>query len=58
MSSNVCKGSHKGHICVLASEGRFQDTKAIADKPKFICFNWGRVAKSEKNLGNPMPLKD
>lgn len=58
MSANVCKGSHKGHVCVLASENRFEDIKAIADKPKFICFNCGRVANSGKSLCNPMPLKD
>lgn len=57
MSSKACKGNHKGHICVLASEGRFDDIKAITNKPKFICFNCGRVANLGKNLCNPMPLK-
>ena len=47
---------HLGHLCVLASEGRFDEIKRVAKDPKFICFNCGRVADSEKNLCNPMPL--
>ena len=57
MAENVCKGQHSGHICILASEGKFDQIKEITQKPKHICFNCGRVADSEKNLCNPMPLK-
>jgi hypothetical protein len=49
---------HTGHLCVLASEGRFDDIKELVDHPQFMCFNCGRVAESDKNLCNPMPLKD
>lgn len=57
MSEKKCKpGEHKGHICVLASEGRFEEIKQLLKKPKYVCFNCGRVASSEKNLCNPMPL--
>ena len=56
MNKRVCKGSHKGHLCVLASDERFEEIKGLAIKPKFICFNCGRVANSRKNLCNPMPL--
>jgi hypothetical protein len=41
---------------VLASEERFEEIKGLAAKPKFICFNCGRVANSQKNLCNPMSL--
>jgi len=58
MNKPVCKGSHKGHLCVLASEKRFEEIKALAAKPKAICFNCGRVANSRKNLCNPMPLEE
>jgi len=58
MSKTVCKGSHKGHLCVLASEERFEEIKELVTRPKFICFNCGRVANSGKNLCNPMPLKE
>jgi len=57
MNKPVCKGSHKGHLCVLASENRFEDIKGLTAKPKAICFNCGRVANSQKNLCNPMPLE-
>ena len=50
-----CK-NHKGHLCVLASEGKFEEIKNIVKSPRFVCFNCGRVADSDKNLCNPMPL--
>ncbi len=58
MNKPVCKGSHKGHLCVLASDERFEEIKALTAKPRSICFNCGRVANSPKNLCNPMPLKE
>jgi hypothetical protein len=53
----VCNGEHGGHICLLASKGLFEEIKNLTRDPKFICFNCGRVADSEKNLCNPMPNK-
>ena len=50
-------GSKKGHLCLLASEGEFEKIKTLTAKPKFICFNCGRVANSDRNLCNPMPLE-
>ena len=47
---------HPGHLCVLASEKRFEEIKELAAEPQFICFNCGRVAHSDRNLCNPMPL--
>ena len=52
----TCKGDHKGHLCVLASKGQFDKIKQLTKDPQFICFNCGRVADSDKNLCNPMPL--
>ena len=56
MGSTTCKGIHKGHLCVLVSEKRFDDIRKLVKAPKVICFNCGRVADSKKNLCNPMPL--
>ena len=57
MSEKTCKASgHKGHLCVLAGEGRFQEIVKLVKKPKYVCFNCGRVADSDKQLCNPMPL--
>ena len=50
----VCTGDHQGHICLLASQDKFEEIKALTRSPKYICFNCGRVADSEKNLCNPM----
>ncbi|MCX7029777.1 MAG: hypothetical protein NTU62_06605 [Spirochaetes bacterium] len=57
MAKPVCKGEHEGHLCVLASRGRFQEIKDLARSPKFICFNCGRVAECDANLCNPMPIE-
>ena len=48
---------HKGHLCVLASRERFDEIKQLVNDPQYMCFNCGRVADSEKNLCNPMPLR-
>ena len=56
MSENKCVGDHSGHLCVLASKEEFEKIKKLTNKPKFICFNCGRVANEECNLCNPMPL--
>lgn len=53
-----CKSGHKGHLCVLVSEQRFEEIRELVKSPKFMCFNCGRVADSRKNLCNPMPLND
>jgi hypothetical protein len=58
MAKPVCKGEHEGHLCVLASRGRFQEIKDLARSPAFICFNCGRVAECDANLCNPMPLEE
>jgi len=59
MEKKTCKGkSHKGHLCVLASEGRLDEIRELVCRPSFICFNCGRIASSKKNLCNPMPLED
>jgi hypothetical protein len=49
---------HTGHLCVLASEGRFDEIKELVKAPRFMCFNCGRIADSKRNLCNPMLLKD
>ena len=56
MKQQACKGEHEGHLCVLASKGRFREIKDMARAPRFICFNCGRVAECDVNLCNPMPI--
>ena len=56
MGREKCVGDHTGHLCVLASQEKFEKIKELIKDPGFICFNCGRVAHSEKNLCNPMPL--
>jgi len=58
MTDIKCKGEHAGHLCVLVSEKKFDEIRKLVKDPKFICFNCGRVADSEDNLCNPMPLDD
>jgi hypothetical protein len=58
MSENKCVGDHDGHLCVLASDQKIDAIKELAKEPKFICFNCGRVADSDLNLCNPMPIAD
>jgi len=49
--------NHGGHLCVLVAAAKFDEVKKLVKNPEFICFNCGRVADSEENLCNPMPLK-
>jgi len=58
MTETKCKGDHSGHLCVLVSEKRFEEIRKLVKEPRHICFNCGRVADSEKNLCNPMPLQE
>jgi len=58
MTEQVCKGDHGGHLCVLVSKKKFDEIRQLVKKPKFICFNCGRVADSDKSLCNPMPLNE
>ena len=58
MKQASCSGEHQGHLCVLASAGKFSEIKEIARAPRFICFNCGRVADCDANLCNPMPIAD
>lgn len=58
MTEQKCTGDHKGHICLLASQQKFDEIKQLTTNPRYICFNCGRVADCENNLCNPMPLKD
>ena len=57
MVETICRGEHSGHICVLASNQKFEEIKTLTQKLEFICFNCGRVADCKENLCNPMPLK-
>jgi hypothetical protein len=57
MGKNVCYGDHTGHLCVLATDEKFDEIKQLTKNPEYICFNCGRVADCEANLCNPMPLK-
>jgi len=57
MEDKGCKGDHTGHLCVLVSKEKFDDIRELVKDPKFICFNCGRVADSDRHLCNPMPLK-
>ena len=56
MNKPTCQGDHRGHLCVLVSEKRFDEIKKLVRAPKYICFNCGRVADAKQNLCNPMPL--
>ncbi|MBU4198529.1 MAG: hypothetical protein KKG09_01450 [Verrucomicrobia bacterium] len=56
MEKKICKGAHRGHLCVLASADKLDEIKKLACKPRYICFNCGRVANCGENLCNPMAL--
>jgi hypothetical protein len=56
VEKDVCKGDHTGHICLLVSENKLDKVRKLVGNPQHICFNCGRVADSDKNLCNPMPL--
>jgi hypothetical protein len=47
---------HPDHLCMLANNKKIAEIKKLMRNPKFVFFNCGRVADSNKNLCNPMPL--
>ncbi len=53
----TCNGDHQAHICMLASNDKFDEIKKLTKNPKYLCFNCGRAAESDKNLCNPMSLE-
>jgi len=58
MSDKICKGDHKGHLCVLVSMNKMDEVKELVKNPKYICFNCGRSAACAEHLCNPMPLEE
>ena len=56
MADQECHGDHNLHFCALASAKKFDVIKELAKKPKYICYNCGRVAQEEKNLCNPKSM--
>ena len=52
----VCIGDHSCHLCVLTKKQSLEEIKPLVDKPRYICFNCGRGANSDKNLSIPQPL--
>lgn len=58
MEDNNCKGDHSNHVCqlIVSRNNDIESIKDIVKNPKYICFNCARVAESEENLCNPMPL--
>lgn len=38
MAEQICCGEHSGHICVLASNQKFEEIKAITKNPKHIAL--------------------
>jgi len=57
MKEDKCVGDHKGHLCVLVSQKKFDEIRELVKRPRFICFNCGRVADASGNVCNPMPLE-
>ena len=55
---HICKGEHSGHICLLASQEKFEEIKELTKQPDFICTNCGRTADNESNLCSPMLISD
>jgi hypothetical protein len=42
---------------VLVSQKKFDEICELVKRPRFICFNCGRVADASGNVCNPMPLE-
>jgi hypothetical protein len=54
MTEKKCTGDHSLHICELASHDKYNEIKQLAQNPRFMCFNCGRVADEENNLCYPI----
>ena len=56
-----CKSElHNQHLCYFVSQGFHltdeEKYKAMVSNPEFKCEHCGRVAESDKNLCEPVPL--
>jgi hypothetical protein len=51
---------HSQHLCYMVSQGFHlsdeQEYRSLVQDPQFKCQNCGRVAKSDKNLCQPVKL--
>lgn len=51
-----CEADHHGHLCMLRSNGLFDEVAKITNDPKFYCFICGEEANCADNLCQPAPL--
>jgi len=56
MEDKNCDNNHEEHLCVYANNKQFEKIAGIAQNPKFICYNCGRVAEMKEHLCNPVEL--
>jgi hypothetical protein len=51
---------HSQHLCYMASQGFHlsdqEEYRSLVQDPQFKCQNCGRVARSDKNLCQPVKL--
>lgn len=52
-----CGADHHGHLCMLRSNGLYDEISKATSDPKFYCFTCGGEANCAENLCAPAPIE-
>ena len=53
-----CGADHHGHLCMLRSNGLYDEIAKISSDPKFYCFTCAVEADCAENLCDPAPIEE
>jgi hypothetical protein len=52
-----CQSEQHSHLCMLRSNGLYDEIAAATSDPKFYCFTCGGEANCAENLCDPAPIE-
>jgi hypothetical protein len=52
-----CGADHHSHLCMLKSNGLYDEIAKVSSDPKFYCFTCGGEAHCADNLCEPAPIE-
>jgi len=53
----TCGVDHHGHLCMLRSNGMFDEIARITSEPRYYCFTCGGEANCAENLCEPAKIE-
>lgn len=52
-----CGSEDHAHLCMLRSNGKYDEIASITSEPKFYCFTCAGEANCAENLCEPAPIE-